>query len=35
MGYAIRTDRYRYVEWESQGVAECELYDLRPTRTRP
>ena len=30
MGYAMRTDRYRYVEWfhwESKMLAGCELYD--------
>ena len=32
MGYAVRTDRYRYVEWRKKGAAEVvarELYDYQ------
>jgi arylsulfatase A-like enzyme len=28
MGYALRTDRYRLVEWRAKDFVEHELYDL-------
>jgi len=37
MGYSVRTDRYRYTEWQQNGRAvEAELYDHRddPDETR-
>lgn len=36
MGYALRTDEYRFVEWrdfETGEVVDCELYDHRGTPT--
>ena len=35
MGYAIRTDRYRYIEWrnvKTQSVQARELYDHQADR---
>jgi iduronate 2-sulfatase len=32
MGYSLRTDRYRYTEWQDQATGEAqfrELYDLQ------
>ncbi|WP_435019746.1 sulfatase [Tundrisphaera sp. TA3] len=35
MGYAVRTDRYRYVEWRKRGGAEVVARELYDHRTDP
>ena len=35
MGYAIRTDRYRYVEWRTRGGGEVVARELYDHRTDP